>query len=53
MLNDESRKEYEEWFAASVQEGIAEADSGEVIDHDRVKSWVDSWDTGNELDRPE
>jgi predicted transcriptional regulator len=33
--------DYEEWFLRAVDEGIAEADRGEFIEHDDVRRMID------------
>ena len=35
-----------------IEEAIASMDSGEGIEHERVREWIESWDTGNELPMP-
>lgn len=42
-----------EAFLKAVQEGIASADAGELIPHEDVEAWIDSWDTDHELPPPE
>jgi predicted transcriptional regulator len=33
--------DYEEWFSAQVQEGIAESDHGEFIEHEDVRKMIE------------
>ncbi len=33
--------EYDEWFLCEVEEGLAEADRGEFIEHEDVRKLVD------------
>jgi len=35
-----------------IEEAIAAADRGELIPHERVREWIDSWGTKNELPVP-
>ena len=42
-----------EAFLKAVQEGIESADAGDLIPHEEVWAWVDSWDTENELPMPQ
>jgi predicted transcriptional regulator len=35
--------EAEDWQLAEVQEGIAELDSGEVVEHEQVAKWLKTW----------
>ena len=42
----------EERIMAAIQEGVDAADDGRVVDHDRVRRWVGSWNTDEELERP-
>jgi predicted transcriptional regulator len=39
-------------YLAAIDEGIAAANAGQVIDGDRVDAWLASWGTDNELDPP-
>ncbi|MBN1684916.1 MAG: CopG family ribbon-helix-helix protein [Gammaproteobacteria bacterium] len=41
------------WQIQAIEEGVKEADSGKLIDHDEVKKWVDSWGNKRELEKPE
>jgi predicted transcriptional regulator len=41
-----------EWQVAGINEAIAAADRGELIPHERVKSWIDSLGAGNPLPKP-
>ncbi len=41
-----------EWQIEAIREGIADADAGRLVDHDRVASWLESWGTDNELPAP-
>lgn len=43
----------QEWQLAAIHEGIAAADRGELVTHDAVSDWVDSWDTDGERPPPE
>jgi antitoxin component of MazEF toxin-antitoxin module len=51
---DESTAEdgYEEWKLAEIRAGLAEADAGETVPHEKVVSWLRSWGTANELPQP-
>lgn len=35
-----------------IKKALAEADRGEIIPHESVAEWVNSWGTENELPRP-
>jgi RHH-type rel operon transcriptional repressor/antitoxin RelB len=35
--------EAEEWQTGEVIAGIADADAGRVVSHDRVAKWLNSW----------
>ncbi|MCP4320223.1 MAG: ribbon-helix-helix protein, CopG family [Hyphomicrobiales bacterium] len=35
-----------------IEQAIEQADRGELIPHDEVKAWVESWGTYNELPMP-
>ena len=40
-------------FLAAVEEGLAEAEAGQSIPYDKVRRWLLSWGTENELPPPE
>lgn len=42
-----------EWQVDGVKRAIASMDRGEGVAHESVSEWVASWDSGNELPRPE
>jgi RHH-type rel operon transcriptional repressor/antitoxin RelB len=42
----------QEWQLAAIEEGIAAAERGELIPHEDVRAWVESWGSGHELPRP-
>ena len=44
---------YEEWKAAEIQAGLAEAEAGETVPHEKVVEWLRSWGTANELPPPQ
>jgi antitoxin component of MazEF toxin-antitoxin module len=48
---DEAEPEegYEEWKLAEIQAGLAEAEAGETVPHEKVTDWLRSWGTANEL----
>lgn len=37
----------------AIAEGIADAESGDMIDHQDVKEWLGSWGSAEELNSPE
>ena len=37
----------------AIEEGIADAEAGRMIPHERVREWLPSWGTEDELDPPE
>jgi hypothetical protein len=51
---DESAVEegYEEWVLQEIQAGLAEAEAGETVTHEKVFRWLRSWGTANELPPP-
>lgn len=51
---DESDVEegYEDWKLAEIQAGLAEAEAGETVPHEKVAAWLRSWGTDNELPPP-
>lgn len=44
--------EYEEWKIQAIKEGIAAADRGDLVPHEKVVAWIESWGTEHELPRP-
>lgn len=43
----------QEWQVARIREGVEAADRGELVDHDRVVEWMNSWGTDHETEMPE
>ncbi|HJQ55813.1 MAG TPA: CopG family ribbon-helix-helix protein [Vineibacter sp.] len=41
-----------EAFLAAINRGLADVKAGRVVSHERVKTWIDSWGTDNELPMP-
>ena len=41
-----------EWQVAGIKRALESADRGELIAHDDVKAWANSWDRGDELPKP-
>ena len=41
-----------EWQVAGIRHAIEAADRGELIPHDQVRAWVDSWGSADELPMP-
>ncbi|TMJ05447.1 MAG: ribbon-helix-helix protein, CopG family [Alphaproteobacteria bacterium] len=41
-----------EWQVTGIKQAIESADRGELIAHDRVKEWVNSWGSKDELPKP-
>ncbi len=41
-----------EWQIAGIKKALASVDRGDVIPHEDVKRWVESWGTAQELPRP-
>ena len=44
--------ELNEWQIKEIKAGIKEADEGRMVEHGKVKAWVESWDTKKEKKRP-
>jgi predicted transcriptional regulator len=40
------------WQIAEIKEGIAEADAGRLVPHEKVAAWVDSWSRAKRKRRP-
>jgi predicted transcriptional regulator len=49
----ESWLDDQEWQVQRIQDGITAADRGEVVDHERVMEWVESWGSAHEKPRPD
>lgn len=43
---------YEEWARQEIEAGLAEAEAGETVPHEKVVDWLRSWGTPNELPPP-
>ena len=41
------------WHIAAIEEGIAAADTGETLPHERVRAWLQSWGEEHEAGSPE
>ena len=41
-----------EWQVQAIREGIADADAGRLVDHEKVVAWLESWGTDDELSAP-
>jgi RHH-type transcriptional regulator, rel operon repressor / antitoxin RelB len=42
----------QEWQIVAIEEDIAAAERGDLIPHEDVKAWVESWGSEHELPRP-
>ena len=52
---EQALKDYvavQQWQLAAIDEGIAAADAGKLVNHDDVVAWVRSWGTPDELPMP-
>ncbi len=52
---EQALKDYvsiQQWQLAAIDEGIAAADAGDLVDHEDVVAWVRSWDEPDELPMP-
>jgi RHH-type rel operon transcriptional repressor/antitoxin RelB len=55
FLAAEAIEEYlaiQDWQVEAIKQGIAAADRGETVPHDKVKAWAVSLGTRKELPRP-
>ena len=41
-----------EWQVAGIKRAIAQAERGELIPHDQVRAWVESWNGDRERPMP-
>ena len=41
-----------EWQVEAIREGIADADAGRLVEHEKVAAWLESWGTDHELPAP-
>jgi prevent-host-death family protein len=39
-------------FLQAVAEGVTDSESGNVVDHNKVRRWLESWGTEKEKDAP-
>ena len=42
----------EEWRIRSIRKGIEDAQAGRMIPHEKVRAWLESWGTEDELPPP-
>ena len=42
----------EEWQLEETEEGLADLDTGQEIDHDKVAKWLNSWGKRGETQAP-
>jgi predicted transcriptional regulator len=42
----------QQWQIEAIKEGIAAAERGDLIPHEEVRAWVESWGSAHELPRP-
>ncbi|MHB8528937.1 MAG: CopG family ribbon-helix-helix protein [Caulobacteraceae bacterium] len=42
----------QQWQFAAIEEGLAAAERGDVVPHEEVTRWVDSWGRPDELPMP-
>lgn len=40
------------WQTEAILQGIREADAGNLVPHEKVTQWIDSWGTDKEKDMP-
>ncbi len=45
--------EKESWQTKAIAEGLEDAGNGRLIEHEKVKKWVQSWDTPHEDGLPQ
>lgn len=43
---------YEEWARREIEAGLAEANAGETVPHEKVAEWLGSWGKERELPPP-
>ena len=41
-----------DWQIEAINEGLANADAGRFVEHEKVVAWLESWGTSNELPPP-
>ncbi|WP_420237825.1 hypothetical protein ACOBR2_19905 [Telmatobacter bradus] len=44
---------YDAWAHAEIEAGLADAELGRTIPHEKVVAWLNSWGTENELPPPQ
>ena len=42
----------QQWQIAAIEEGIAAANAGDLVEHEDVVAWVHSWGQADELPQP-
>jgi predicted transcriptional regulator len=43
--------EAQQWQIERISAGLAQAHAGDVVDHDTVAGWIDSW--GDDVEKPQ
>ena len=43
----------EEWQIGEIQAGIADANAGRLVSHEKMKNWLESWGTPEEIKAPQ
>ena len=43
----------EEWQIGEIQAGIADANAGRLVSHEKMKNWLESWGTPEETKAPQ
>ena len=49
----ESYLDGETWQLAEIQAGIKDLDEGRVVDHSKVRHWLQTWGNKNETQAPQ
>lgn len=44
--------ELQEWQILGIRDAMAQADAGELVDHEQVESWLKTWGTRDEQEPP-
>ena len=44
--------ENQAWQIAHIEEGVADADAGRTLPHERIREWLQTWGSDDEPDPP-
>jgi predicted transcriptional regulator len=52
-MSQDAERDLDAWQVQAIEQGLADANAGRVVAHERVIAWVNSWGRPDELPMPE